>query len=103
MESLLQLHPSHTLPDLPLPEFERIEACVSVYRTNEGSMSSTGSGGLLRLQLEIFGSLLISPIHLHDALHSFGQFLHSHKVVLLLHGLKKLRQLEKIEKKKKKN
>lgn len=32
-------------------------------------------------------SLSIFPVHLHDALHTLGQFFHSHEVMLLVHGL----------------
>lgn len=42
MESLLRLRPSRMLPDQPPPEPERNEACVNVYRANEGSTSSVG-------------------------------------------------------------
>lgn len=99
MESLLHLCPSRTLPDRPPPELERNEACVNVYRANQGSTSV----GMRVVGQELwistcFVSLLIFPVHLHNALHSLGQFLHSHKVVLLLHGLQKLGQLLKTEK-----
>lgn len=35
----------------------------------------------------VLDSLWIFPVHLYNALHTLGQFFHSHKVVLLLHGL----------------
>lgn len=38
-------------------------------------------------------TLLISPVHFHNALHSLCQFFDTHEVMLLLHGLKKLGQL----------
>lgn len=42
MESLLRQRLSGTLPDWPPPEPESNEACVHVFRANEGSTSSAG-------------------------------------------------------------
>lgn len=100
IESLLRLRPSRTFPDRPPQEPERNAACVNVYIANKGSTSSVGMR-VVGQELWIwrcFGSLLIFPVHLHNALHSLGQFLHAHKVVLLLHDLQKLGQLLKPEK-----
>lgn len=99
-ESVLPQRPSHVLPDRPPLEPGRNGACVNVYGPDK---ENTSSMGIVMVDWKIgcqgfFGSLLIFPVHLHNALHSLGQFLQSHKVVLLLHGLQKLGQLLKVEK-----
>lgn len=60
-------------------------------------MGTVIGGSKVWIPRVFFDSLLIFPVHLHNALHSLGQFLQSHKVVLLLHGLQKLGQLLKVE------
>lgn len=74
-----------------------------VFMFIEQTREGTSSAGMRFIGQELgisrcSGSLLIFPVHLHNALHSLGQFLHSHKAVLLLHGLQKPRQLLETEK-----
>lgn len=42
-----------------------------------------------------FSLLWIFPVHFHDAFYTFGELFYSHKIILLLHDLQKLRQLLK--------